>query len=286
MPPHIHILALALGLLMLADVQGADTGITDADYAQHIRRLKARLPSDDFHVVLKKPFVVISDLPPKQIRRWANGTIHWAVDRLKQDYFVNDPDRILDIWLLKDKASYEKHNRELFGGPPSTPFGYYSSRHKALVMNISTGGGTLVHEIVHPFMAANFPQCPAWLNEGLASLYEQCGDKQGHIWGHTNWRLRGLQQAIRQGGLPLFKTLCGTTTRQFYNDDPGTNYAQARYLCYYLQEHGLLVKYYHQFRKNVDKDPTGYQTLAQVLNEPGLRTFQKRWEAYVMKLKY
>jgi len=28
----------------------------------------------------------------------------------------------------------------------------------------------LVHEIVHPFMRANFPECPAWFNEGLASL--------------------------------------------------------------------------------------------------------------------
>ena len=34
-------------------------------------------------------------------------------------------------------------------------------------MNISTGGGTLVHEIVHPFIEANFPACPPWLNEGL-----------------------------------------------------------------------------------------------------------------------
>ena len=26
----------------------------------------------------------------------------------------------------------------------------------------TTGGGTLVHEIVHPFLRANFPECPAW----------------------------------------------------------------------------------------------------------------------------
>ena len=31
----------------------------------------------------------------------------------------------------------------------------------------------LVHEMVHPFMDADFPACPAWFNEGLASLYEQ-----------------------------------------------------------------------------------------------------------------
>jgi len=41
-------------------------------------------------------------------------------------------------------------------------------------------------------MEANFPACPPWLNEGMGSLYEQCGDADGHIHGFTNWRLPGL----------------------------------------------------------------------------------------------
>ena len=153
-------------------------------------------------------------------------------------------------------------------------------------MNISTGGGTLVHEIVHPFMASNFPACHAWFNEGLASLYEQCGDKDGHIWGKTNWRLRGLQGAIGDDRVPSFKTLCSTTTHEFYEEDPGTNYSQARYLCYYLQEHGLLVKYYHEFKKNADKDPGGYATLQRILGERDMNQFKKNWEAYVAKLRF
>ena len=48
-------------------------------------------------------------------------------------------------------------------------------------MNISTGGGTLVHEIVHPFIQSNFPNCPSWFNEGLGSLYEQCRERNGKI---------------------------------------------------------------------------------------------------------
>ena len=40
-------------------------------------------------------------------------------------------------------------------------------------MNIGPGPGTLSHELVHPYMEANFPNVPAWFNEGLASLYEQ-----------------------------------------------------------------------------------------------------------------
>ena len=107
-------------------------------------------------------------------------------------------------------------------------------------MNISTGGGTLVHEIVHPFVAANFPNCPAWFNEGLGSLYEQSGEVEGEIHGFTNWRLPRLQEAIRKGKLASFKTLCHTTDTEFYEKDRGTNYAQARYLCYYLQQKDLL----------------------------------------------
>ena len=150
---------------------------------------------------------------------------------------------------------------ELFKDRPGTPFGYYSETHDALIMNIATGGGTLVHEIVHPFMASNFPACPSWFNEGLASLYEQCGDKDGHIRGRTNWRLKGLQEAIRQKAVPSFKTLCKTSTHQFYNVDPGTNYSQARYLCYYLQEEGKLSDYYRKFLAARKTDKSGYATL-------------------------
>lgn len=261
-------------------------GFTDADYAQHIRKLRAKLPSAGFHIVLQKPFVVVGDEAEATVKRRASGTVKWAVDRLKRDYFGKDPDQIIDIWLFKDKQSYEKHAKQLFGSRPHTPYGYYSSRHKALVMNISTGGGTLVHEIVHPFMAANFPKCPSWFNEGLASLYEQSRDNSGQIWGSTNWRLRGLHGAIKDGRVPAFKTLCSTTAREFYDEDPGTNYSQARYLCYYLQEHGLLVKYYHAFRRNADADPTGYETLKRVLGERDMDAFKQKWEGYVAKLRF
>jgi hypothetical protein len=153
-------------------------------------------------------------------------------------------------------------------------------------MNIATGGGTLVHEIVHPFMRANFPECPDWFNEGLASLYEQSEDRGGHIRGRTNWRLAGLQQAIRDGNLSSFEGLTATTADQFYNQDRGSNYAQARYLCYYLQERGLLVKFYQEFVAGRKDDPTGYKTLQKVLGEKDMAAFQKRWEAYVLGLRF
>lgn len=150
---------------------------TKAEFEVHIAQLKKRLPSRDFTIVVQPPFVVIGDEPPEVVKERADGTIRWAVEKLKQDYFTEDPKEILDIWLFKDAASYTKHTRLLFNDTPTTPYGYYSHEDKALIMNIATGGGTLVHEIVHPFMEANFPECPSWLNEGLGSLYEQCGEQ-------------------------------------------------------------------------------------------------------------
>lgn len=275
-------LQLAMGEIVKAEA--AET-FSSADFAQHVRKLKQRLP-EGFHVVLEPPFVVVGDEDAETVKRRAENTVKWAVERLKKDYFAKDPDNIIDIWLFKDKASYERYTKEVFDDEPTTPFGYYSSAHKALIMNISTGGGTLVHEIVHPFMASNFSACPSWFNEGLASLYEQCGDHEGRIWGYTNWRLRGLQEHVKADNVPPFSELCGTTTRQFYNEDRGTNYAQARYLCLYLQEQGLLKDYYHAFVKAADDDPGGYATLQKILGERDMDDFQQRWQGWVLKLRF
>ena len=254
-------------------------------FAEHLRALQAKVP-EGFTVVVEPPFVVIGDEAPDVVRSRAERTVRWAVQRLKALYFEKDPDRILDIWLFKDKASYERHVREIFGDDPTTPFGYFSHAHGALIMNIATGGGTLVHEIVHPFVAANFPECPAWFNEGLGTLYEQSSERDGRIVGLTNWRLKGLQKTIRAGKAPSFKALTATSDYQFYNEDKGTHYAEARYLCYWLQEKGLLVTFYREFRAGAKDDPTGYETLKRVLGEEDMDAFQKRWEAFVLGLRF
>ncbi|HVP11719.1 MAG TPA: C39 family peptidase [Phycisphaerae bacterium] len=262
-------------------------GFDRADYAQHIMEVKKKLASRrDFTILVQEPFVVIGDEDAAMVRRRATDTVKFAVDRLKRDFFTKDPNEILDIWLFKDKSSYEQHVEELFGSKPTTPFGYFSSANKALIMNIETGGGTLVHEIVHPFIAANFPDCPPWFNEGLGSLYEQCEDRGGHLHGLTNWRLAGLQEIIRKGEVPSFAALTSMDSEAFYEKDRGANYSQSRYLLYYLQERGLLVKFYRKFLADREKDPTGYKTLRAVLGEDDMDGFKEKWEKYVLKLSF
>lgn len=268
----------------LAEV-GSSPGFTAAQFAEHVVQLRKRLPSAEFSIVIQAPFVVVGDEPSAVVRRRAGDTVKWAVDRLKLGFFSKDPKEILDIWLFKDETSYEKNTRLLFGESPPTPYGYYSRAHKALIMNIATGGGTLVHEIVHPFIEANFPACPPWLNEGMGSLYEQSGEVDGHIYGYTNWRLPGLQRAILAKNVPSFKTLTAMDSSAFYNQDKGVNYSQARYLCYYLQEKKLLLKFYQEFHAHQKTDPSGYGSLQKVLGKPRMDVFQDEWEKFVLGLR-
>ena len=277
----IH-MSLRAGRLSLPKSSG---GFTNADYAKHIMKVKPNVPKG-FTIVLQRPFVVIGDEKPGIVRYRAERTVKWFADRIRGLFFKKDPPRIYDVWLFKDDKSYRKYAEELFNDKPDTPFGYCSDTHGALIMNIGTGGGTLCHEIVHAFIASNFPDCPAWFNEGLASLYEQCSSRGGRVVGLTNWRLAGLKKEIQAGTLPSFKTLFSTTSYQFYHMRKGNNYAQARYLCYYLQEKGLLVKFYNAFSRDANRDPSGYEALKKVLNESDMNDFKKRWEKWVLKLRF
>lgn len=279
---RILLVVFLLAASLRADDSRGTPSLSAADIAAHTSALRARLPGD-WPVVVARPFVVTGDA---DVPRFARSTVRWAVELLRKDFFEKDPDTLIDVWLFDGKESYEKHVKQLFGEEPISPYGYYSPRHRALVMNIATGGGTLVHEIVHPFVRANFEKCPTWLNEGLASLFEQCEEKDGHIHGRTNWRLAGLKKAIDKGALPSFEKLAATTTEEFYGDAKGTNYAQARYLCYYLQEKGLLVDFWRRFQRDQADDKTGFKSLVAVLGEEDMKSFQQRWEKWVLELRF
>ena len=245
--------------------------------------LKRRMPAG-FHAVAEPPFVVACEGDARTARRHAEQTVRWAVRLLQQDFFPADPDRVLEIWLFDGNDSYRKHTRQIFDDQPTTPFGYYSARHGALIMNIATGGGTLVHEIVHPFVAANCSDCPSWLNEGLGSLFEQCRERGGHIEGLTNWRLDGLQRAIRDKQTIPLGQLVATSTAEFYGENSALHYAMARYLLYWLQEQGRLRPFWRDFVAARNDDPTGAATLQKALGTEDLAEFQQQWERWALTL--
>ena len=260
-------------------------GISDADIARHMMALAGRIPPG-FTVRLARPFVVIGNEDPATVTLRAERIVGWTIGMLRRDFFDRDPTEILDVWLLAGDDDYRRYAKQLFDDEPETPYGYYSPKDKALIMNIATGGGTLVHEVVHPFVRANCPSCPPWFNEGLGSLFEQPAERDGHIVGLTNWRLRGLQHTIRGGALPAIETVAAMDDGAFYRHDDGDNYGQSRYLLYWVQERGLLPKFVRAMQARPASDPSGYQAFKQIVGESDMRAFQKKWEAWVLELKF
>lgn len=262
----------------------------DPRYRAALARMRGRLEqagvdAGSFHMVVQPPFVVAGDEEPARVELRAERTVGWAVARLEEAYFAREPAEVIEIWLFKDPASYRRHAGLLFGDQPSTPYGYYSSAAGALIMDISTGGGTLVHEIVHPFVAANLPDCPAWFNEGLGSLYEQASERAGAIVGLTNWRLPGLKDAIRARRAPPLSELVATSEDEFYGAKSGVYYAEARYLLYYLQEKGLLAEFYRAFADGLATDGSGRAALERTLGQR-LESFEPAWKKYVLTLRF
>ena len=70
----------------------------------------------------------------------------------------------------------------------------------------------------------------------------------------------------------------------FYSQPNG--YAQARYLCYDLQEQGLLRDYFRRFVADQAQDPTGYASLKAILGEPDMADWERAWRRRTMSLRF
>jgi len=253
------------------------------EYATHVRAQQREFGSA-FTVLAVPPFVVIGDGPRAWVQQDAKEVVQVASNLLKAHFFRRDPAEIINIFMLQTDASYDVYAGSV-AGSPSTPYGFYSPCRRAIYSNMSLGNGTLVHEMVHAFMEANFPASPIWFNEGLGSLYEHTDLDSGELRGRINWRLPELKKAIQNGKTIPFEELFSKGRVAFYVEkNRGLYYAMARYLLYYLQEQGLLETYYQQFVANQGADPTGLMTLAKVISEKDLRAFQAKWERFVLAL--
>ena len=208
-------------------------------------KMLARLDGT-FRAVIRPPFVVIGNLPTAKLEQVADGSVVRPARAMWASYFQRRPTDAIIALLLKDDRSYRAWAKKLFGDIDVSHFGYYRPGERTLVMNISTGTGTLVHELTHALIVYDFPNVPDWFNEGLASLHEQCQIHEDRVVGLVNWRLLGLQRAVRAGSLRPLRELL--TKDDFYRSRSGLNYAQARYFVMYMQQRGLLRKFYKAYR--------------------------------------
>lgn len=242
---------------------------------------------DQCAVITAAPFVVAGDMSEDELQAWYERTIQPAAIAMGHCYFDQQPTAPITVLLFRSQASYEHFADKLYRDRGISIYGYYKPRERTLVMNIATGGGTLVHELTHALIAFDCPQTPDWFNEGLASLHEQCRfreDERGPwIEGLVNWRLPRLQKELATGRLPSLADFLRDDN--FRGEREAVNYAQARYFCLFLQRRGLLEPYYFAMRKHVDSDPHGEQAIREVFPDQDWAAIDAEFHAFIRSLK-
>jgi hypothetical protein len=224
--------------------------------AEFKAELKEKLDST-FAISTVGPWVIATNMDPVESQRIVDSTIRKCAAGIQRQLFTKTARTApAKVYLFRDGESYEAWNKKLFNEKPQSIFGYYSRGKNSLVMNIGTGGGTLIHEIVHAMAEVDFPEIPVWLNEGLGALYEASDvAPSGKIIGVTNWRLKGLQEDLKTNTETQIDKLMELTDADFYGDRRSANYASARYLMQWLQEQGKLEAFYIRVRDQKDNGP-------------------------------
>ena len=246
---------------------------------------KARFHAERLSFVTAGPWLIAGDGGEQRLAAYRDRTILAAQKALAATYFDKEPAEPILILLFESAEPYCRLAKEWFGREDPPHFGYFMRERGVMLMNVGTGTGTLVHELVHALIAPDFPDVPDWFNEALASLYEQCTIDGESIRGLENWRLPALQSAIRDGKLRPLRELI--EDEDLYDaEHVGMNYAQGRYLLFYLQERGLLRDYYKRFREGAAEDRTGLKTLEAILAPRKLEEFEKDWREWVLGLRF
>jgi hypothetical protein len=245
----------------------------------------------DCAAIVRSPFVVAGDLDLDELNRWHEETIGPAARAMAKSYFNTLPDEPITVLLFSERADYDRQARSLFGDEGISTYGYYKPETRTLVMNIGTGGGTLVHELTHALIDFDFPDVPDWFNEGLASLHEQCHIRrdESEIDGLVNWRLPGLQKTIRAGRLRSLETMIHDD--DFCGAEVGLNYAHARYFCLFLQSNhnprhrDVLSEFYVELRAQHANDPKGLAAVRHVFPDQTWAQLDAAFREFVLSLE-
>lgn len=269
------------------NIQNSGGKISDStviNFTGRINDLKNRL-SSDFIIKKHSYFVIASNLDEIETEKILSNTIDRAVECFYNDYFSVKPNEATTIFLFKDDKTYRYWAKTLYDDDDLSRYGYYKPSERTMLMNINTGTGTLVHEMTHALVRYDFTDIPSWFNEGLGSLYERCSLNNKTILGYVNWRLPVLQDAIENKNYTSLSKLMKSNWDEFYGNRSDVNYSQARYLCMYLQEKGLLKKFYKHFRDTYSKDNTGINQIEFITNK-SIDVLDDDYVEWVKTLKY
>lgn len=233
----------------------------EADRDARLRAAREELGPKTLTAVVSDVFVIVG--PPGSQRSFdpSVALVRSAMAGFLNGRFRTRPREAITVYLFPTKQEYETYCTRHYAAPCIAHFGFYQPAERAMVMNIGLGLGTLTHELAHPLVEANFPEAPTWLNEGVASVFEQpLLPRPGEIHGGKNWRLPRLVRALKspaERDRARLDRFFGMTDETFRGEGEDLHYAAARYVCQWLDERGWLWPFFQRWHDDVANDPTG-----------------------------
>ncbi|MCO5171898.1 MAG: PDZ domain-containing protein [Planctomycetes bacterium] len=201
-----------------------------------------------------------------------------------RDLFRNQLRQPLHIVLL----TREDNNAMLDRGVG----GYFNPGTNVLVCGDLPGmtlnrSNVVVHEFTHALhfadQAARGQPHPIWLVEGLASLFESATLVDDRLVPRHSARLSTVQAAARRGQTVPWRRIMQMSQSSFMQD-AGLAYAQARYMLFYMWEHGLLKRFYDEYTQasSFQGDRTALESFEVAFGRP-LDEVERDWRAWVLR---
>jgi tetratricopeptide (TPR) repeat protein len=226
-----------------------------------------------------KKILVLSDLPKSEVTG-----LFQAIAVFQNALHASLFDHLPDYWNLIVIPAKPDDYTKLRGSAISA--GSYNPATHTLAVNITTGIGSMIHEWTHAMnfadQAARRQSQPLWMLEGLGSLYEEVRLEDRRLIGLTNFRLVQIQTMIQNGSIRPMRDFI-TNSEKYFEQDPFAAYAQARYIFYYLQEKGLLQKFYRTYNESYPEDATGIVALEKVLGRK-VEDWVGEWKEFTARL--
>lgn len=164
--------------------------------------------------------------------------------------------------------------------------GYYDKDSKRLVCR--DVGPSLRHEFFHVLhwrhMARIGQEHPVWVQEGLATLFEDMAGDGAQATFLASWRTNMVKRMARRGGVVDLEDLVTMPRERFMGPRRQAHYAQARALMMYLADRGVLDDWYARYVAGFAGDPTGAVALRAALGGADLPDVQRGFEAWLATL--
>jgi hypothetical protein len=171
---------------------------------------------------------------------------------------------------------------EFFQGDASIGGIYQHSRRQLVARNI---GGSLRHEFFHAMHYGHMERLNQvhrlWVQEGLASLYENYELDNGDVTFLPNERQRITKSRAKRGLLMRWEIIFEMTPEEFMRK-AGPLYPQVRSMFRYVAEKGKLVEWYRAYTRNFSGDPSGKRAFEQVFDR-SIREIERDWRKWVSR---